>query len=83
MQYLLTEEEYKKLTEIKTWRLKLDKKKLQELCTRIADTMPVNWGWGELPDPKPWGCMHTRDNWYCDVCPVTEICPSTSKAYSK
>lgn len=82
MMYILTEEEFQALKQKQKASLDLSEKKLQALCTKIADTMPVKWGWNG-PDPKPWGCIHsTEDEWYCDSCPVTEICPS-DKAWSQ
>lgn len=89
MQYILSEEEYTALKATQSTQLKLGQKKLQTLCSKICDTMPVNWGWG-APDPKPWTCILTqpKDNdymqeWYCDNCPVTEICPHPCKEWSK
>lgn len=83
--YILTEAEYRDLKAQQQRELGLSTKKLQELCTKIANTMPVKWGWGE-PDPKPWGCMLTAKNegeeWYCDQCPVQSICPAP-QCYSK
>jgi hypothetical protein len=87
MQYILTQEEYDALKKQQTWQFNINAKKLQELCTKIADEMPVNWGWNG-PDPKPWGCIITQEaenpynEWYCDECPVRTICPG-SKNYSK
>jgi hypothetical protein len=101
MQYILSEEEYKALkTDADRGRrleghqtVHLSRKKLQELCTKIADTMPVKWGWGKPDDPKPWGCVITaekkaeeegyHDEWYCDKCPVQDLCPYEGKSYSK
>lgn len=85
MQYILTEEEFETLQNKKTKDINLSKKKLQALCTKIANEMPVVWGWGG-PDPKPWGCIKSTedgDEWYCDNCPVTEICPEPYKHWSK
>ena len=87
MMYILTEEEYKQLKTKKDQLENISKKKLQELCTKIADTMPVNRRW----DPKnvsPWGCILNNAEGgggfgYCDNCPVTEICPHPYKRYSK
>jgi hypothetical protein len=85
MMYLLTQEEF---TRLKTARnseaIEMQKSKLQTLCTKIADTMPIEWGWGADPDPKPWGCILSEsEEWYCDQCPVQEICPYTAKSFSK
>lgn len=86
MMYILTQEEYVELKQAKSEKIQMSKKKLQTLCTKIANEMPVNWGWGG-PDPKPWGCIHTEndeyDEWYCDKCPVQEICPEEWKNWSK
>jgi hypothetical protein len=83
MQYILSQEEYNALQSKRKEDLRLSQKKLQTLCTKIADTMPVKWGWGQPDDPKPWGCYLSKDyEWYCDKCPVTDICPAP-KAWSK
>lgn len=42
MQYLLTQEEYDALRARQ--QHEISTKKLQKLCTKIADTMPVKWG---------------------------------------
>jgi hypothetical protein len=84
MQYILTQEEYDALRKKQTRELNLGTVKLQELCTKIADTMPVLWGWSKDETAKPWGCIRsTEDEWYCDSCPVQEICPYTGKEWSK
>jgi hypothetical protein len=85
MQYILSEEEYQELNRKRSYEVQLSKSKLQKLCTKIADTMPVNWGWeGPGPDPKPWGCILTQKReWYCDTCPVQDICPYDHKHWSK
>ena len=81
--YILSEEEYKELIAKKAYGIGLSKKKLQTLCTKIANEMPVVWGWGG-PDPKPWGCLLTEEGeWYCDTCPVQAICPNDDKEWSK
>lgn len=85
MQYILTEDEYKELSSKKSWKtgLNVSEKRLQELCTKIANEMPVKWGWGG-PEPKPWGCILTEDDeWYCDKCPVQDICPHKCKEWSQ
>ena len=88
MQYILTEKEYRTLIE----KANRKPKWLQKLCTKICDTMPVMWeGWSDpqpQPNPKPWGCIFTREKatkceWYCDQCPVQEVCPYECKEYSK
>jgi hypothetical protein len=86
MQYLLEHDEYMKLVTKQRLELKLQQDKLQKLCTKIAEDMPVVWGWGG-PDPKPWGCIlsenEDKDPGYCDKCPVDEICPNERKRWSK
>jgi hypothetical protein len=85
MQYILTEEEYKALKSNSKLLNGVTEKQLQTLCTKIADEMPVKWGWGG-PDPKPWGCIKSvedGDEWYCDSCPVQDICPEPYKEWSK
>jgi hypothetical protein len=84
MNYLLTEREFKALCEAAERANKMPSEaELQKLCTEIADTMPVNWGWGGN-DPKPWGCiLSKKTEWYCDSCPVQDICPFDDKEWSK
>lgn len=83
MMYILSEQEYDDLRKKQALDFKVKKDELQKLCTKIANEMPVKWGWGG-PDPKPWGCkLSERDEWYCDECPVQTICPSDRKSWSK
>ena len=86
MQYLLTQEEYDALRARQQHEIELSTKKLQTLCTKIADTMPVKWGWSKDEEAKPWGCVLTaaknNEEWYCDSCPVQDICPA-DKEWSK
>ena len=42
MQYILTQEEYDALRKQQALDLGMKRDQLQRLCTRIADTMPVN-----------------------------------------
>jgi len=86
MQYILTQEEFDQLKSDQEQRLAVDLGKLQRLCTKICNEMPVEWGWGG--DPKPWGCMLTKENefdeeWCCDRCPVATICPCVDKRWSQ
>lgn len=97
MQYILDQKEYDQLREHKLEHKRIsiehilehkaDHKKLQKLCTEIADKMPIVWGWGNFgdrQDPKPWGCiLSQKQEWYCDSCPVSSICPNPNKAWSK
>jgi len=80
MQYILSEEEYQDLLDKAKEQKILAKKKLQDLCTKVANHMPVLY-WGRK-EPEPWGCMRSIDDWYCDDCPVQDVCPSL-KQYSK
>jgi hypothetical protein len=82
MQYILTQEEYDKLKSDQTPRLALSNSKLQKLCTKICDEMPIDRPWSQ-EDPKPWGCILSTSDWYCDLCPVQKICPHTAKEWSK
>jgi hypothetical protein len=101
MQYILTEEEYDDLVlatadakdqyeDLLDEKEKEKNKIIQELCTKIADTMPIKyWGSKEL---RTWGCKITEETpnedgytreWYCDECPVQKICPHDDKDWSK
>lgn len=83
MQYLLTKEEYDNLAEAGEREKKRLRETIQDLCTKVADNMPIEWGWGR-PEPKPWGCiLSTKSEWYCDQCPVEKDCPCTRKEWSK
>jgi len=74
MQYILTEEEFKELSNKSDKAEKKYEQIERDLCTRVADSEPINWGWGGA-DPKPWGCIYTiEDEWYCDSCPVRKVC---------
>ncbi len=87
MQYILTEEEYAALKAAGKARLELNQKGLQKLCTKICDEMPVKY-WGNK-EATPWRCMitvekeHPGSEWYCDNCPVEDICPHPYKSHSK
>ena len=88
MQYLLTQEEYDALRACREHEIKLSRAKLQKLCTKIADTMPVKRSWDPKAEPSPWGCILTAEKngegeHYCDNCPVQEICPELHKEWSK
>lgn len=88
MQYILTEEEYQALTKKKDWKagVGVTGKRLQQICTKVADEMPIKWSWGGS-NPEPWGCIITKEKqgeeWYCDQCPVQDICPHPYKAWSQ
>ena len=85
MQYILTQEEYNTLVEQSNRGKLLAKKalpteELQKLCTKIADTMPVQTTWR----PEPWGCiLSATEDCVCDDCPVQKICPYENKEFSK
>jgi hypothetical protein len=82
MQYILTEEEYQKLKEVKSAKELVEKKKLQDFCTMVCNTLPILF-WNNK-EPRIWGCGLTSDHeHYCDCCPSQEICPSEYKHWSK
>lgn len=85
MQYLLTEEEYAKLVEAAKVLKVRNKMALQAFCTRVANEMPVDWGWTPGDPKKPWGCILTSEEgrWYCDSCPSQDLCPHEGKKWSK
>lgn len=61
----------------------LDVDELQELCTSIANSMPVTIEYAHGgSETRAWGCSIDNDG-YCDDCPVQKICPYTNKNYSK
>lgn len=88
MQYILTEQEYKDLTEAaRLGRRAPSKKDLQEVCTNLANSMVLKSGWKK---GKVWGCILSvkknsdcDDEWYCDECPAQGVCPYPNKSYSK
>ena len=86
MQYILTEEEYRKLLD--TSRLAKAKvvAVVQDLCTRVANNEPVIFNHEDgTTHETTWGCMLTTEgaDFYCDHCPVREVCPSEDKVFSK
>lgn len=89
MQYILTQAEYDELRAKQKLDIGMQKRNLQKLCTQIADTMPVSVSWIKNGAPEPWGCILTPEGdptdheWYCDECPVQDICPLDHKAWSK
>lgn len=81
MQYILTEKEYKDLyTSIHKAEIG-NKELILQLCIEVCDLKPVLF-WGNK-EAMPWGCIHSNDDWYCDECPVKEVCPETRKRASK
>lgn len=81
MQYLLTQEEYDALRKAGEEEKKRLHDTLQDLCTLVADHMPVE---GYPREGKPWGCIRTvKHEWYCDQCPVRNACPNEWKEWSK
>jgi hypothetical protein len=80
MQYILTEQEY---NELKVHQYKITRDKLQALCTKIAETMPVEVSW-RSGSPEPWGCiLDSIHGGCCDECPVQDICPNEDKEWSQ
>lgn len=87
MKYILSEKEYAILTKWSDEERKKNDQLIFDLCRKVCDNMPVDWGWGGN-DPKPWGCMVTElieddSEWFCDECPVQIECPYQHKKYSK
>lgn len=81
MMYILTQEEYDALNQKNIKAAKDLKDTVQDLCTRVANSEPVKEGWHA---GKPWGCILTKeDEWYCDECPVQNVCPKEWKRWSK
>ena len=81
MKYILSQEEYDELVNANTLYAQKYQDTLQDLCTRVANSEPVKEGWYA---GKVWGCILThKDEWYCDDCPVTEVCPNRYKEWSK
>lgn len=60
MQYILTEEEYQALKKKQILEIDMQKKKLQKLCTKIANTMPIFY-WGNK-EARIWGCIRNEYN---------------------
>jgi hypothetical protein len=82
MKYILDQAEFDALKSEQKRKRQISDKKLQDLCTKIANEMPVKF-WGR-EEATPWGCKITdTDEWYCDECPVQEICPHEQKSYSQ
>lgn len=85
MQYLLTESEHQALIDAGDRAKAEIKKTLQELCTLVADHMPVKPDWNNDP-PTPVGCVLTEGRnhaGYCDDCPVKDVCPRDWKRWSQ
>jgi endonuclease III len=81
MKYLLSQEEYDELVNRGAKREKELEATLQELCTRVADSELVKEGWYA---GRVWGCILTKkEEWYCDDCPVNDVCPHRYKEWSK
>jgi hypothetical protein len=81
MMYILTQEEFDALQEKKRKITEDARNVLQDLCTRVANSEPVKEGWYA---GKPWGCILTeKGEWYCDDCPVQDVCPKDFKEWSQ
>lgn len=81
MQYLLTEEEYEKLSGEKSLVLEKMQFKIDDLCQMVADNMPIKLS--PEGEAKPWGCIKSKLDHYCDCCPVKNDCNSSLKRFSK
>lgn len=86
MKYILSKEEYERLTQIKKGYAEITVEHLQVLCVRAAENIPVKRHW-DKEDNSPWGCILSesmdKNPGYCDECPVYMHCPHPSKHYSK
>ena len=88
MQYILDETEMEEIRQLrKSLKFLPSVEELQKMCTKIADEWPVWRGWDGKDKPKVYGCMITeRENgqeWYCDHCPVQNICPEEDKEWGQ
>jgi len=87
MQYILTELEYRQLTEESQQKFNCSKKELQDFCTKAAKYIPVLIPWASHLPAEPWGCWLDKNQiphcGYCDCCPSQEICPHEGKEYSQ
>ena len=80
MMYILTQEEFDALQE-KSRRITKDAQEvIQQLCSRIADNEVSTSGWAK---GYSWGCVITKNNEYCDECPVQDLCPHEDKEWSQ
>lgn len=84
MQYLLSEEEYEKLTAAPKKVSDLNREIINQLCIDVATNKPIKY-WGN-EEARIWGCPRSKqeDNRteYCDECPVQEFC-TQHKSWSK
>lgn len=87
MKYILSQKEFDSFLEKKENIDANTRVILQDLCTKVADHMPVPRSWVSKPAPQPWGCKITEEasgsEWFCDDCPVQNVCPSDDKEWSK
>jgi endonuclease III len=85
MQYILTEKEYNELLDYKDNIIRKKDEALLEACRNVANLLPINVYWEEEEEKLvPWGCIKDKDyQWYCDECPVRDICPEKNKEWSK
>ena len=96
MQYILTEEEYRKLIDNKNEAFRSYSKKLFQFCWDASQNIPIKRSWDE-GKISPWGCIYDRDgilymeykqpedainSTYCDNCPSKTFCPQ-GKSFSK
>lgn len=80
----VSEAKYRELQKAAKPMFDITTKQLQALCTKICNEMPITRDWAPNDDPRPWGCVLDYDEeWYCDECPVQQICPSKEKRWSK
>ena len=81
MMYVLSQEEFDEL-QLKKKQITDDAQKiLQDLCTRVADSEILTAGNNR---GQPWGCIKSlHHEWYCDGCPVQDVCPNPDKEWSQ
>jgi len=83
MQYILTEEEYTELKKTRKLEDAVNKEKLQELCTLVANHAPATRPW-DKENTSPWHCgINSKHESYCDHCPCQDLCPNPFKEWSK
>lgn len=82
MQYILTEAEFKQLTnEAKVQKVATDQI-IANLCMNICNLQPVTISW--IDEDKPWTCIRSSEfEHYCDECPVNNVCTWPAKSWSK
>lgn len=83
MQFILTAEEYQALTALRDLKISTNKAELQEVCSMVADHVPLSRSW-DAANTSPWGCVITvaDSDHVCDHCLAVKVCPSDQKNFS-